>query len=262
MDESVQLEKALKQNEEYAQQIIELGNNQRTQKQEIEEYEKQENEYAEQTADLNEKIDILVLEKQNSERKITSLTSQIGEMLEEQVKIGKKINATKKQSTLIDYKPELGIYLKGMFEYFDFEHHALVIMVDAVKYYYPLYNYQCLFLPMSGSRVLIFKSERNKNLIYGFDAANIIDPANKIKAEIKSLIFNNKQVKVHTKEYGFLTLTVSEEFFTLIDFKLGDQVILNQIYIDGDYYFCIDKENKSTNSRDTILKTFLKESFD
>jgi len=216
-------------------------------------------ELGEQQKELNKQIAILKQENKEKDRKNLLLQKNIDELIKESKKVEEQMDKTRKESTIVDIKIEPKFYLKGMFDHFNNDHSTLCILVEGREYHYPIESYQCLHLPMAGSRVLIFKSEEGKHLIYGFDISNIIDPAKKIKAEVKSYIPARKMLKVSTKEYGYLNLEVENAFFKNISVKLGTTVILNQVNIDGDYYFSINESIQGNSMRDRILKTLLKE---
>jgi len=225
----------------------------------LEEVLEQNEEYKKQSEELNYKIENLIEKNEKEKEKNNKLTEQINNLISEQKKIEVHMDRVKKDSTLSDISIEPSIYLKGMFDYFDKEQNALVVLIEGRENYYPLKSYQCAHLPISGSRVLIFRSNQGEYLIYGFDISKIIEPSKKIKAEIKSLLSNQNKIKLYTQEYGFINTEVTEKFFSIMKLKLGDHVVLNQVYIDGDYYFSINEETQGKSNRDTILKTLLKE---
>ncbi len=208
--------------------------------------------------ELNKQISILKQENQDKDRKNKVLEGHIDELIKESKKVEKQMDKTKRESTIVDISIEPKFYLKGMFDHFNKEKASLCILVEGQQYFYPLETYQCLHLPMSGSRVLIFKSDEGKHLIYGFDVSNIISPSKKVKVEVKSFIRSTNILKVSSKEYGYLNLLMTGDFFQNLKLRLGQTVILNQINIDGNYYFYINESIQGNHMRDVVLKTLLK----
>jgi hypothetical protein len=146
-----------------------------------------------------------------------------------------------------------------MFECFIKEQNALKIMIEGTAYHYPLSSYQCAHLPISGSRVLIFKNEEGQNIIYGFNKSKLIDGAQKVKAIIKFLSPMQNRVKFHIEEYGFINFEPNKDFWSTLTHKIGDTVILTKISIDGDIYFYISQKGKSHINRNEILQILQKE---
>jgi len=212
----------------------------------------------EKQKELNKQIAILKKENRDKDQKNRMLQKNIDELIKESKKVEEQMDKTKRESTIADIKIEPKFYLKGMFDHFNKEKSSLCILIEGQQYFYPLDAYQCLHLPVSGSRVLIFKSDEGNHLIYGFDISNIIHPSKKIKVEIKSFIKIKNILKVSSKEYGYLNLSVSDAFFQNVPLRLGATVILNQINIDGDYYFYINESTEGNNMRDVVLKTLIK----
>ena len=208
--------------------------------------------------ELNNQIAVLKKENQSKDEKNKLLQHNINELLNESKKVEEQMDKTKRESTIVDIKIEPKFYLKGMFDHFNREKSSLCILIEGQQYFYPLDTYQCLHLPISGARVLIFNSDEGNQLIYGFDISKIIHPSKKVKVEIKSFIRATNILKVSSKEYGYLNLSVSDTFFKNVPLRLGATVILNQINIDGDYYFYINESIQGNNMRDVVLKTLLK----
>ena len=195
-------------------------------------------------------IDLRYMEERNK-----SQIKQISELLIEHKFIEEEAKRVKKHTSLTDIKIEAKNYLKGTFGSFISESNSLLILINNTKYYYPLDSYQCSYLPISGSRILIFKAEDGESLIYGFDMESILNPAKKIKAEVKSILKTQQKIKLHNKQLGYINVigTGNDKLYDSIN--LGEQITLKQINIDGDFYFCIDKTNKNQYDRLEILKT-------
>ena len=228
---------------------------------EIIENEKDEriNELEEEKEKLLESVEDLLEQKRQQEAKNRMLQTQIDELMGIMKESEKQIERSKKNSTLSDMKIEPKIYLKGMFESFIKERNALKIMIEGTAYYYPLASYQCAHLPISGSRVLIFKNEQEDNIIYGFNHSKLIESAKKVKAIIKFASPMQNRLKLHIEEYGFINLEPSEDFWKVFRYKIGDMVILTTIAIDGDLYFYISQKGKSQINRNEILQILYKE---
>ncbi len=182
------------------------------------------------------------------------MSKQINELLKIQKDIEKQLDRAKKDSTITDMKIEPNIYLKGMFDSFDKKHNALKVFIEGSEYFYPLEDYQCKYLPISGSRVLIFHGDDYKYQIYGLDISKIIEKASSIEAVFKSVMPNKNQIKFDTKEYGYINVTVSDEFLSNLKITLSEHVMLKQIYIDGDYYFCMQEDKNTNYNINEILK--------
>jgi len=187
------------------------------------------------------------------------LSKQIDELIKEQKKIEKQMDKVTRNTTISEIKIEPNIYLKGMFDRFDKEFNALVIFIEGKEYFYSLDCYQCKYLPMSNSRVFIFKSDKEEILIYGFRISKMIEPANKITAQIKAIVKNQNKLKLYNSDIGYIETIVSDNFFNKILLQLGDYILLKQIYIDGDYYYNIlDELTEVTSNRNEVLKLLLK----
>lgn len=146
-----------------------------------------------------------------------------------------------------------------MFDSFDKEHCALVIFIEGKEYYYPLESYQCMHLPITGSRVLIFKSENEDYFVYGFNVSKIIDPIEKVEAEIKAIVKQSNMVKLFIENLGYITTIATDNFFNENDLKLGENILVNKISIDGDYYFSLTSSDCINSNRNNILKLLYKE---
>lgn len=207
---------------------------------------------------LKEKLKERTIEKENLEKRNDKLIEQIEELLSKQKEIEKHMDRAKKNSTITDIKIEPTMYLKGMFESFDKTNSSLKILIEGREYYYSLESYQCKYLPISGARVLIFRSYDHKILIYGFDMSKIIDPPTRIKADVKAINQSLGQIKLHCNEYGYINVNVSKLFFENNNLKLGQHIILNQLYIEGNYYFYIVDNIEISYDRNEILKQIRK----
>jgi len=225
----------------------------------LEEKDNHINELQEEKKRLLVSVEELLEQKKQQEARNRLLQTQIDELMTIMKESEKQIERSKTNSTLADMKIEPKIYLKGMFEYFFKEENSLKIMIEGTAYYYPLSSYQCSHLPISGSRVLIFKNEEGKNIVYGFNQSKLIDSAKKVKAIIKFLSPMQNRLKLHIEEYGFINLEPSEDFWKLFTHRIGDTVILTQIDIDGDSYFYISQKGKSHINRNEILQILQKE---
>lgn len=207
---------------------------------------------------LKEKLNERTIEKENLKKKNDKLIEQIEELLSKQKEIEKHMDRAKKDSTVTDIKIEPTMYLKGMFDSFDKKDSSLKILIEGNEYYYSLENYQCKYLPISGARVLIFRSYDHKILIYGFDMSKIIDPPTRIKVDVKAINQSLEQLKLYCNEYGYINVHVSKLFFANNNLKLGQHLILNQIYIEGNYYFYIADNIEIAYDRNEILKQIRK----
>ena len=216
-------------------------------------------ELEEEKEKILESVEELLEQKKQQEEKNRMLQTQIDELMGIMKESEKQIERSKKNSTLSDMKIEPKIYLKGMFESFIKEHNALKIMIEGSAYYYPLSAYQCSHLPISGSRVLIFKNEEEDNIIYGFNRSKLIESAKKVKAIIKFASPMQNRLKLHIEEYGFINLEPSEDFWKVFQYKIGDMVILTKVEIDGNLYFYILEKGKSHINRNEILQILYKE---
>jgi len=202
----------------------------------------------------------LVEEKRKSERTIHALKQQIDTLMKDLKDAEKQISTSQKKSTITEIKIAPKFYLLGMFEYFDFVHAALCIIIEGKEHFYPLEAYHGAYLPVSGSRVAIFRSENKDILIYGFDGGVMITPPSRYKAVIKSYSIAHQRIKVWVEEFGYLTLNVKEAFFQHMFLSLGMAVILKRVDIDARYYFMIDETlTASCGSREDILKRLVKE---
>ena len=210
---------------------------------------------------LVESVDTLMADKAAHESANAELKHQINQLLASLAQSEKKIEQVQRDSSITDIEIEPKIYLKGMFNSFNIETNSLSIYIDAKEYFYSLDEYQCAHLPISGSRVLIFKSEDNKNLVYGFDISKIIDSAKKIKAEVKYVSTVQERLKLHIQEYGYVNFKPSEDFFNKYKIGIGDKLLLNQIFIDGDYHFCVAQSISGSFDRNKILLTLQGEDF-
>jgi chromosome segregation ATPase len=171
-----------------------------------------------------------------------------------------KMEEILKSSNINDIEVEMKIFLKGMFHKFIKEKNALEILIEGKKYYYPLSSYQCTHLPVSGSRVLVFKSEDDRNIIFGFHGPRLIDIAKKLKAEIKFISRQHNRLKLYIEEKGFINFAPEEDFWDNHNYKIGDKVILTEINIELDKYYYISSEYNSTADRLKVLEFLGKES--
>jgi chromosome segregation ATPase len=182
------------------------------------------------------------------------LKKNIDEVLEISNISQKKIEELLDLSNINDIEVEMKIFLKGMFHRFIKEKNALEILIEGNKYYYPLSSYQCTHLPVSGSRVLVFKSEDDRNIVFGFHGPRLIDIAKKLKAEIKFISKQHKRLKLYIEEKGFINFTPAEDFWDSHNYKIGDKVILTEINIELDKYFYISNEYNSVADRLKVLE--------
>jgi chromosome segregation ATPase len=171
----------------------------------------------------------------------------------------KNIEELLESSNINDIEVEMKVFLKGMFQRFIKEKNALEILIEGNKYYYPLSAYQCTHLPVSGSRVLVFKSEDDKNMVFGFHGARLIDIARKIKAEIKFISKMHNRLKLYIEEEGFINFTPAEDFWDIYNYKIGDKIILTEINIELDKYFYISSEYTSQADRLKVIEFLGKE---
>lgn len=211
-----------------------------------------------QIDELNAQIKILIEKNAQEQEKNKILINQIDALVEEQKNIQKKMDTVKEQSTLTEITIEPKIYLKGMFESFLSEQNALKILIEGREYFYPLQNYQCAHLPISGSRMLIFQSSESEPIIYGFDVAKLLPPASNIKVVIKALLKNLQKIKLYSKELGYFDVSAKESFFQTNNIKIGDELMLKKIKINGCEHLCVDAQASSLNNRDAVLEILLK----
>nr|WP_321265936.1 hypothetical protein [uncultured Sulfurimonas sp.] len=231
--------------ETYQKQIYELSNDLQQYKEEAEEEKKQ----------LVDSVNSLMKDKKSHENLNIELKHQINQLLANLKKSEEKIEKVQRESSINDIEIEPKVYLKGMYNNFDFETNSLSVFIDSKEYFYSLDDYQCSHLPITGSRLLVFKSEDNKNLIYGFDISKIIDNAKKVKADIKFLSKTQNRLKLYTQEYGYMNFTPTDSFFEKYAVTIGDTIILNQIFIDGNYHFCVSQLFEGSVDRNEVLKT-------
>ena len=171
----------------------------------------------------------------------------------------KKLETFIDNSSINDIEVEMKVFLKGMFHKFIKEKNALEILIEGKSYYYPLSSYQCKHLPMSGSRVLVFKSEDNENIVFGFHGPRLIDIARKIKAEIKFASKSQNRLKLYIEEDGYINFYPNEEFWENNNYKIGDKIILTEINIEGDRYFYIKKKSNFNMNRLKVLEYLRKD---
>ena len=234
------------------EQIFNLNN-------EVEALEAYKKKSEEEKGKLEESVEALMIDKVAHENANAELKHQINHLLTSLEKSEKRIEQVQRDSSIADIEIEPKIYLKGMFNGFVAEYNALSIYVDAKEYFYSLDEYQCAHLPISGSRVLIFKSEDNKNLVYGFNVSKIIESAPKIKAEVKYLSLTQGRLKLYIQEYGYVNFKPKKDFFDSYRVGIGDTLLLNKIFIDGDYYFCVSEAINGSFDRNKILLILQKE---
>ena len=208
---------------------------------------------------LEEQIKELVIQKKEQEQKNAYLQKQIDELLTTMKASEKHIDKAQNNSTITEMSIEPKMYLKGMFDSFIKEKNALKILIEGREYFYPLETYQCTHLPISGSRVLIFKSEDGANLVYGFHVSKLIDSAQKVKATVKFVSSLQNRLKLHIENYGFINFEPAQELWDTMEFKIGETLILSEVHIDGDIYFYITHKDMSATNRNEILKILLKE---
>lgn len=208
---------------------------------------------------LQKQIEELLSQKREQEKKNAHLQERIDELLKMMQESEKHIEKAHKNSTLNDIKIEPKIYLKGMFDSFIKEKSALKILIEGGVYYYSLESYQCAHLPVSGSRVLIFKSEDGENIVYGFNVSKLIDSAPKIKATVKFVSVVQNRLKLHMENYGFINFTPAKELWENMEFRLGETLMLSKIDIDGRVYFTIAKKTLLGTNRNEILKLLIKD---
>jgi len=182
-----------------------------------------------------------------------NLLKTVEEVLKEQRKIEIELDRVKDQSTLEDLKIEASNYIKGMFESYDFETGSLQILINGTKYYYPLSNYKCEYLPLSGSRVFIFKDTENQVYIYGFDMSRMIALAKSVLASVKSILPMKNTLKLLTKEFGYIDVLVSNTFLEKTKINSSESLKLKQTYIDGNLYFSIEDSCSIDYNKQEIL---------
>jgi len=156
-----------------------------------------------------------------------------------------------KKTIDLDVEIEPKVYLKGVFNRFIEDNNSLEILINGKEYYYSLSEYQCKYLPLSGSRVFIFKDEKGNNLIYGFNKATMIEIANNIIGIIK-FISKNK-LKIYIDSIGYIDFIPSDDFFKNMNYKIEDNIILKEIEIEGDKYFYIANSGNLSEKREKIL---------
>ena len=218
---------------------------------------------------MNDEINKLANEIEQKDNLIKLLNEGIGNLLnkikndsfKEEIsdlekllkKTKEEINKLKKEVNFSEVDNEKN-YLKGKFTQFIKEKSALEILVNGMKFYYPLSCYQNEYLPISGARVLIFKTLDNKSLIFGFDFAKMIPLANRYCGEIKFFSKSQKRLKLFIEKIGYVNFAPDENFFKN-SFKIGDKIILKEIIIEAKSCFLIEKENYNENfERKEILK--------
>lgn len=225
----------------------------------LEEALEKKKEQEQKNSSLQGQIRELLMQKKEQEQKNAYLQEQINELLGMMKDSEKHIDKAQRNSSIVDIRIEPKIYLKGMFDSFIKEKNALKILIEGREYFYPLETYQCTHLPISGSRVLIFKSEDGENLVYGFHVSKLIDGAKKVKATLKFVSPLQNRLKLHIENYGFINFEPAIDLWKSMEFKLGETLILSQVHIDGDVYFYITHKDISSTNRSEILKILLKE---
>lgn len=220
--------------------------------------EKKNKQLMSETKNYIAQIDDMRINFEYMEKRNTEQINHLAELLKESESIEKEVKRIKKHTTLTDIRPESKNVLRGRFYSFIPNSNTLFIEINGTKYHYPLEAYQCSYLPISGSRISIFLSENEEPLIYGFDMDRIMSPAKKIKAEVKSLLKKQNKIKLFNKSFGYIDVSSvgSEEFFSSVN--IGEQIVLKQIIIDGDFYFCVDKTQTNRYDRHEIIKTLKK----
>ena len=208
---------------------------------------------------MSQNIEKLLEQKKYQKEKNQKLQAHIDELMQVIERTEKEITKTRRNSTISDIKIEPKIYLKGMFEEFIEEQNALKILIEGQVYYYPLSSYQCRHLPISGARVLVFRSEDGGSLVYGFHVAKLIDTCNRRKGIIKFASEIQNYLKVHIEDYGYINFYPSADLWGTFGYKIGDSVILNEIFIDGKIYFYITEKNETNFDRNEVLKIIMKE---
>jgi hypothetical protein len=198
---------------------------------------------------LNENINKLlnILKNNLDEKRISDVTDLI-------VKTKYEISKLKKEINITEFESELKNYIKGKFVQFIKEKSALEILINGVSFYYPLSCYQNAYLPLPDSRVIIFKTVDNQNLIYGFEIAKMLPLAKKYCGEIKFFSTTQKRVKLFIEKIGYVNFYPDDDFFCN-NFKIGDKIILREIIIEANSYFLIEKEDINEHyERKEILK--------
>lgn len=218
-------------------------------------------ELLQEKANINRLVDELKIKlEQNrhqldeSNKKNKELTNKIEEIIGEMKKIEKELDRVKEESTITNLKIEPNIYLKGMFESFDPVNATLKILLEGNEYFYPLSEYKSEYLPVSGSRVLIFKDTNSKKMIFGFDVSKMIPEGARIQATLKATMPLKNELRLTTKEYGYITVKVTDSFMQEIKLNQSDMFILKQTYVDGDYYFTLEDNGMIQYNASEILK--------
>jgi len=224
-----------------------------------------ENQYKQlmsETENYISQIDDMRINFEYMEKRNTEQIKHLSELLKESESIEKEVKRIKKHTTLTEISSEAKNVLRGLFDSFLPESNTLFIKINGIGYHYPLEAYQCSYLPISGSRVSIFLSENEEPLIYGFDMDKIMNPAKKIKAEVKSLLKTKNRIKLFNKSFGYIDVSNvgSDEFFSSVN--IGEQIVLKQIIINGDFYFCVDEMQMNRYDRCEIIKTLKKVNYE
>jgi len=223
----------------------------------VENLEKVNHELYEKNVLLEEKMAQLLEKQKEKEEKNKRLQKQIDELVIQMKQSEQLIDKTRKSTSINEVSLEPKIYLKGMFKSFIEEKNALLIMINGREYYYPLHEYQSAHLPLPGSRVLIFRSQNDTNLIYGFDVSKMIDIAPKVEATVKFSSPLQNRLKLHVEKLGYIDLCPHEDFWKSASYKIGATLILSQISINANYYFYISQKIDSRTNRNEILKLLL-----
>jgi len=204
---------------------------------------------------FEKKVQKLIRESEKKEEYIKDINKVVSSLSETIEKIG----IVKKNVDISKVSVESKNYLKGQFIRFEKEKAAIEVKVEGKSYFYPLSDYQCRYLPISGARVFIFKSENGKNLIFGFNLGVMIPLRRSLCGVIKFLSRAKKQVKIYIEDIGYVHFEVTDDFFSVHSVAIGDKVILKEVEVEGRSYFFIESDKQENiTAREKILQLLQK----
>ncbi|MGL6260355.1 hypothetical protein [Vibrio sp. WXL210] len=150
----------------------------------------------------------------------------------------------------LDVVPKL--YLRGQFIEFDAEQQCLEIKIDGERYYYPLSDYCCQWLPFPDHQVLIFCSEQGRQ-IFGFAEGGRQIPV----ATAKRLAL----IRINSV---YRTWTFRDSEGVLVELPLMPQpseIVIGQTYrfreveSEPDRYWTLELEKELTSDRSEITNS-------
>ncbi len=204
---------------------------------------------------FEKKIENLIRESAKKEEYIKDINKVVASLKETIEKIG----VVKKNVDISKVSVESKNYLKGQFVRFEKDKAAIEIKIEGKSYFYPLSDYQCRYLPLSGARVFIFKCDDGKNLIFGFNLGFMIPLSKRLCGVIKFVSRLKKQIKIYIENIGYVHFDVSEDFFSVYSVAVGDKIILKEVEVEGRSYFFVESDkDENVKAREKILQLLQK----